>query len=373
MLKLSHSFVQLKVMNITKIRQADLQKAENETSTVSKSSTLFNYHYKILKALYGMHAGNRHIAFELETNAEIDIRVWDWVQEPAHEHFIGLPEHCKSKYLLNWPGNSYSARLKYLLLCGSVVVHSDNGWYEFYYPMLKHGEHYMTIRALSSTADLHNDLTATVQELNRSPKHSRRIASAGQRFAREILSDDNVREYWYRLIQQYAELQTHEIRVHPDAVPLGASISNPRFVTYDQRTGCQSASGSGRTVYGLPTGPGAAAAVVTTVEADPAVMTNPAEPDSVTHDAQLQADARADDAESESQVSWNSNADSMIEVRSDQIDPQTNEENEGDIMSDLKPSTYEAQHEEVSGPNFEPTAYDESESESAVESGPINW
>ena len=200
---------------------------------------------------------------------------------------MNTSEHCKSKYLLNWPGNSYSACLKYLLLCGSVVVHSDNGWYEFYYPMLKHGEHYMTIRALSSTADLHNDLTTTVQELNRSPKHSRRIASAGQRFAREILSDDNVREYWYRLIQQYAELQTHEIRVHLDAVPLGASISNPKFVTYDQRTVCQSASGSGRTVYGLPTGPGAAAAVVTTVEADPAVMTNPAEPDSMTHDAQL--------------------------------------------------------------------------------------
>ncbi len=315
-----------------------------------------------------MHAGNRHIAFGFETNADMDIRVWDWVQEPAHEHFIGLPQHCKSKYLLNWPGNSYSARLKYLLLCGSVVVHSDNGWYEFYYPMLQHGEHYMKIRALNSTADLHNDLTTLIQKLNRTPKHSRRIANAGQRFAREVLSDDNVREYWCRLIKQYAELQTHEIRVHPDAVPLGASVSNPRYITYDQRTGCRSASGSAqRTVYGLPTGPGAAAAVVATVEADPAVMTNAAEPDNMTHDAQPRVDAQADDAES--QVSWDSNAESIIEVRSDQIDPQVSEETVGEMMAE--PGSNEAQYDESSGSVSEPNAFDESES--AAESGPISW
>ncbi|DBA70030.1 TPA: hypothetical protein ACH3X2_012328 [Trebouxia sp. C0005] len=314
--------------------------------------------------------GNRHMAFGFETNADIDIRVWDWVQEPAHEHFIGLPQHCKSKYLLNWPGNSYSARLKYLLLCGSVVVHSDNGWYEFYYHMLRHGEHYMRVRALNSTFDLYNDLTTLIQKLNRTPKHSRRIANAGQHFAREVLSGDNVREYWYRLIKQYAELQTHEIRVHPDAVPLGASVSNPRYITYDQRTGCRSASGSGhRTVYGLPTGPGAAAAVIATVEADPAMMTNPAEPDSMAQDAQLRTDAQADDAELESQVSWDSNAESAIEIRADQIVQQVSEEAVGEMMAET--GSNEAQYDETSGSVSESTAYDESES--AVESGPITW
>jgi hypothetical protein len=319
-----------------------------------------------------LHAGNRHIAFGFETNADMDIRVWDWVQEPAHEHFVGLPQHCKSKYLLDWPGNSYSARLKYLLLCGSVVVHSDNGWYEFYYPMLQHGEHYMKIRALNSTADLHTDLTHLNQKLNKTPKHSRRIANAGQRFAREILSDDNVREYWYRLIKQYAELQKHEIRLHPDAVLLGASVSNPRYITYDQRTGCRSASGSSsgsaqRTVYGLPTGPGAAAAVVATTQADPAAMTNPADPDIMIHDAQMRADAQADDTDSELQLSWDSNADSTIEVGSDQIHPQISEETVGEMMAHLEPSIDEAQREESSGSVSEPNAYDESES------GPMSW
>lgn len=164
--------------------------------------------------------------------------MWDWVQEPEHEHFVGLPQHCKNKYLLNWPGNSYSARFKYLLLCGSVVVHSDNGWYEFFYPMLKHGEHYMQVRMINSTEDLHSELPNLVHHLSSHPKRSRQIAHAGQRFATEILSADNVREYWYRLLKTYSQLQQFDVALSPDAVPVGTSVSHPRYVTYNNRTGC---------------------------------------------------------------------------------------------------------------------------------------
>lgn len=182
--------------------------------------------------------GNRFLATNISTSAELDIRVWDWVQEPRHEHFVGLPQHCRSKYLLNWPGNSYSARLKYLLLCASVVVHSDNGWIEFYYPMLKHGEHFLRVRELNSTQDLDSDLPHLVQQLNARSKRSRQIAKAGQRFATETLSTDNVREYWFRLIKAYSELQRYEVAISPDALPLGSSLSHPRYVTYGNRTGC---------------------------------------------------------------------------------------------------------------------------------------
>ena len=233
-------------------------------------------------------AGNRHIATGYATTPDVDIRVWDWVQEPAHEHFIGLPQHCRSKYLLNWPGNSYSARLKYLLLCGSVVVHSDNDWYEFYYPMLKHGEHFMKIRALNTTDDLHNGLTQLVQKLNSNPKRSRHIAANGQHFAKETLSANNVKEYWYRLLKEYAALQTHTIRLHPDAVPLGASLSHPRYIHYRNRTGCHMLGDMGEE-DGLPQGPyqpagyHATAAVSATAEPEaviaPVINERPVVPD----------------------------------------------------------------------------------------------
>ena len=182
--------------------------------------------------------GNRAIAASFEATDLVDVRVWDWVQEPEHDQFVGLPDHCKSKYLLNWPGNSYSARLKYLLLCGSVVVHSDNGWYEFYYPMLTHGQNFMKTRALAEVGDFTNGLTTLVQRLGTNPKRSRLIAEAGQQFATDILSPQNIREYWYRLLVAYSQLQTFRVNLCSDAIPLGDSLSHPQYVSAEHRTGC---------------------------------------------------------------------------------------------------------------------------------------
>ena len=41
------------------------------------------------------------------------------------------------RYLLHLPGHGYSARLKYLLLCGSPVIYYDNQMDEFYYHLLE--------------------------------------------------------------------------------------------------------------------------------------------------------------------------------------------------------------------------------------------
>ena len=182
--------------------------------------------------------GNRRVAADLQSSHELDVHVWDWTKEKESGEFVGLPEHCRSRYLLNWPGNSYSARLKYLLLCGSVVVHSDNGWYEFYYPMLVHGRHFVRTRALASKHDLESGLTHMVRQLQANPIRSKSIAQAGQHFAANVLTAENVREYWYRLLHAYSGLQTDEVRVAQDAVILGRSLSNPVYVTLEQRSGC---------------------------------------------------------------------------------------------------------------------------------------
>ena len=44
------------------------------------------------------------------------------------QHFVSFMDHCQYKYLLNWPGHSYSARLKALLQCGAAVIYPSNGW-----------------------------------------------------------------------------------------------------------------------------------------------------------------------------------------------------------------------------------------------------
>ena len=181
--------------------------------------------------------GNRHIAGALSHRPELDVRVWDWVQEPQHKHFMGLPQHCTRKYLLNWPGNSYSARLKYLLLCGAVVVHSDNGWYEFFYHMLEHQKHYIKIAPLTSPDDLYG-LADLVKKLQEDEAHTKQIADAGQHFAREVLAHHSVVDYWHRLLHEYALLQNNAVILHKDAVPLGFSVSHPRYMNLEDRHGC---------------------------------------------------------------------------------------------------------------------------------------
>ena len=183
--------------------------------------------------------GNREIAAGLEATDVVDVQVWDWVEDAVRQRFVGLPDHCKSKYLLNWPGNTYSARLKYLLLCGSVVVHSDNGWIEFYYPLLTHGQHIMKTRSLAEPRDIYHNLKALVQHLRKNPKRSQKIALAGQRFANDVLSPDNIKEYWYKLLQAYSALQAYPVELVPDAIPLGDSLSHPRYMRAEDRFGCR--------------------------------------------------------------------------------------------------------------------------------------
>ena len=187
--------------------------------------------------------GNRKIAVSLKPSDALDVEVWDWSKKPGwfkrhdRQQFLGLPDHCKHKYLLNWPGNTYSARLKYLLLCGSLVLHNDNGWSEFYYHHLQNGQHFISTAQLNKSSDLTVGLTDLIQELETNPRSTHLIAQAGQQFAVNVLSPENVREYWYKLLLAYAKLQTFDVELHPKAVPLGDSLANPQKL--DRTSDCK--------------------------------------------------------------------------------------------------------------------------------------
>lgn len=179
---------------------------------------------------------NGEIAQELQPNNELDVQVWDWIQ--SRDGFLDLSDHCKNRYLLNWPGYSYSARYKYLLLCGSVVLHSDNGYYEFFYPMLRHGENVIKVGVLTSKHDLQVGLARVIKELEANPGRGRHIAEAGQHFASNVLTADNLTEYWYRLLKSYAALQNDRMELLDDAISLGKSLGNPEYTEVTGRSGC---------------------------------------------------------------------------------------------------------------------------------------
>ena len=55
----------------------------------------------------------------------------DWFKE------AGLTGQFMWRYLMHMPGNGYSARLKYLLMCGSPVIFPYGGLEEFWYHLLE--------------------------------------------------------------------------------------------------------------------------------------------------------------------------------------------------------------------------------------------
>lgn len=183
--------------------------------------------------------GNRHIMrdVDLKPYQEFDIRIWNWKDPNSPMKFVKLPDHCKYKYLLNWPGNTYSARLKTLMLCNSTVVHSQiGGWVEFWYHMLEHGKNVVLTKGIHEPVDITNKMHKVVKKLVRNDRTAQQIAKAGSELAQTVLSVENVREYWYRLIVAYAKLQRFEVERHPDSVSLGESLTGPVIWRFEDRT-----------------------------------------------------------------------------------------------------------------------------------------
>lgn len=125
---------------------------------------------------------------------------------PLVKH-VSFFDFFKYKYQINIDGTVAAYRLPYLLAGDSVVLKQDSGYYEHFYSQLKPWEHYVPIRA--DMGDLLDKITWARQH----DEEARKIAMAGQQFARNHLMGDSIFCYYYKLFQEYAKLQITEPKV----------------------------------------------------------------------------------------------------------------------------------------------------------------
>ena len=114
---------------------------------------------------------------------------------------LSFEELCKYKYLLNVGSNGYANKLKYLFLCGSVViwVRKDSLNHEFFERHFVPGIHYAPV-------DTVEEVPATIRRLQADPAFAQRIALAGQ--AQMATMDvDEVAHYCYQMLKGYAAIQ----------------------------------------------------------------------------------------------------------------------------------------------------------------------
>jgi hypothetical protein len=141
--------------------------------------------------------------------------------------FISLYDICKHPFLLHLPGGeSYSSRLRYLLLCNSTVIWLDrfvkdqNGiekplYEEWFYPALIPYTHYLPA---------HNGMEINAYMKKFQSPHDphlhivQKCATKGSKLAKELLAPTCITQFWLRMFKEYHKRMAWKvITPHNDA------------------------------------------------------------------------------------------------------------------------------------------------------------
>lgn len=134
-----------------------------------------------------------------------NIKPMEWLENTLHgenkaDGCVSMNDHCKSRFLLHLQGNTYSSRLKYLLLCGSVVFMPQQEYEEWWYPAIPSNDsvtrdNEIIVHVKSDVSDFHQKLG----EFFSSTEASKRTVETGLRsisFATRVFSEQSVDCFW---------------------------------------------------------------------------------------------------------------------------------------------------------------------------------
>ncbi|XP_077372441.1 protein O-glucosyltransferase 3 isoform X2 [Festucalex cinctus] len=123
---------------------------------------------------------------------------------------VGFFDFFKYKYQVNVDGTVAAYRFPYLMLGDSLVLKQDSHYYEHFYSSLKAGTHYVHFRRNLS------DVLEKIKWARENDGEARKIASAGQAAARELLQPGRIYCYYYRVLLTYAGRQAGRPSRHAD-------------------------------------------------------------------------------------------------------------------------------------------------------------
>ena len=125
---------------------------------------------------------------------------------------VSLHDHCNRRFLLHLRGNTYSSRLKYLLLCGSVVLMPEQEYEEWWSPAVPSKEsatddNRIIAHVKEDVSDIHDVLGSFITSSLR-PNASKKTIDQSLRtirFAIQVFSEQNVDCYWEAVIRGAAK------------------------------------------------------------------------------------------------------------------------------------------------------------------------
>jgi hypothetical protein len=130
----------------------------------------------------------------------LNTKMLDWQTEGC----VTMHDHCTHRYLIHFQGNTYSSRLKYLLLCGSLVIMPQQEYEEWWYPAIPSRDiadedNEILLHVKDDLSDFNQKFSGVYHETeisNRTLSLSRRALE----FANEVFSQKSVDCYWGSVI-----------------------------------------------------------------------------------------------------------------------------------------------------------------------------
>ncbi|OMO78737.1 Lipopolysaccharide-modifying protein [Corchorus capsularis] len=194
---------------------------ENMLSAIKKGRQRTKWEDRVPYAYW---RGNPHVYEErvelmkcnLSNKHDWNVRVYrqDWRKE-RKEGFknSNLEDQCTHRYKIYVEGNAWSVSEKYILACDSMTLVVKPKYFDFFSRSMVPLRHYWPIRSNS----ICKDLKFAVEWGNNHTEKARAIGKEGSKLMEEFLAMENVYDYMFHSLNEYAKLLKYKPKISPNA------------------------------------------------------------------------------------------------------------------------------------------------------------
>ncbi|XVF73225.1 hypothetical protein PTKIN_Ptkin12aG0184400 [Pterospermum kingtungense] len=152
-----------------------------------------------------------------KTNWNTLLYIQDWGRE-SKQGFkqSNLEDQCTHRYKIYTAGWAWSVSEKYILACDSMTLYIRSSFYDFFIRGMVPLQHYWPIRENTKCTSL----KFAVEWGNLHPEKAQAIGEVAGNSIQEDLKMDNVYDYMFHLLNEYAKLLKFEPTIPPRAVEL---------------------------------------------------------------------------------------------------------------------------------------------------------
>ncbi|XP_031484536.1 uncharacterized protein LOC116253710 [Nymphaea colorata] len=148
-------------------------------------------------------------------NARLYIQNWDEETQQGFKQ-SNLADQCTHRYKIYVEGVAWSVSRKYILACDSPTLSVKDRYYDFFSRSLQPGQHFWPISADNKCPSI----KFAVDWGNSHPQKAQEIGKAGSSFILNDLRMENVYDYMFHALTEYAKLLRYKPTIPSAAKPV---------------------------------------------------------------------------------------------------------------------------------------------------------